>query len=126
MADTYEKDLGQKSSLTTSDYIRVVGSDNVSYKQPMSYFPTKAEVDALTNKSIQLTWGASVSFTCATNHRFLMIAGTNTLYTGVNYSDSLTFSKVAGADSLTFTASKNGTTITITASASTNISVLVF
>lgn len=36
MADTYEKDLAQKSSLTTSDYIRVVGSDNVSYKQPLS------------------------------------------------------------------------------------------
>lgn len=33
MADTYEKDLAQKTSLTTSDYIRVVGSDNVSYKQ---------------------------------------------------------------------------------------------
>ena len=33
MADTYEKDLGQKSSLTASDFIRVVGSDNVSYKQ---------------------------------------------------------------------------------------------
>lgn len=36
MADTYEKDLAQKSSLTTSDYIRVVGSDNVSYKQLVS------------------------------------------------------------------------------------------
>lgn len=36
MADTYEKDLGQKSSLTTSDFIRVVGSDNVSYKQLLS------------------------------------------------------------------------------------------
>lgn len=36
MADTYEKDLGQKSSLTTSDYIRVVGSDNVSYKQAVT------------------------------------------------------------------------------------------
>ena len=35
MADTYEQNLGQKSSLTTSDYIRVVGSDNVSYKQRM-------------------------------------------------------------------------------------------
>ena len=33
MADTYEKDLAQKSSLTTSDFIRIVGSDNVSYKQ---------------------------------------------------------------------------------------------
>ncbi len=36
MADTYEKDLAQKSSLTTGDYIRVVGSDNVSYKQLVS------------------------------------------------------------------------------------------
>ena len=36
MADTYEKDLSQKASLTTSDYIRVVGSDNVSYKQLVS------------------------------------------------------------------------------------------
>lgn len=38
MADdeTYEQNLGQKSSLTTSDFIRVVGSDNVSYKQNMS------------------------------------------------------------------------------------------
>lgn len=31
-----EQDLAQKSSLTTSDYIRVVGSDNVSYKQGIS------------------------------------------------------------------------------------------
>ena len=36
MADTYEKDLGQKTSLTTSDFIRVVGSDNVSYKQALT------------------------------------------------------------------------------------------
>ena len=36
MADTYEKDLAQKTSLTTSDFIRVVGSDNVSYKQNVS------------------------------------------------------------------------------------------
>lgn len=36
MVDTYEKDLAQKTSLTTSDFIRVVGSDNVSYKQLVS------------------------------------------------------------------------------------------
>lgn len=36
MADVYEQNLAQKSSLTTSDYIRVVGSDNVSYKQPIN------------------------------------------------------------------------------------------
>ena len=40
MADTqvYEKNLGAKSanSIGTSDYVRVVGSDNNSYKQPMN------------------------------------------------------------------------------------------
>ena len=36
MADVYEQNLEQKSSLTTSDYIRIVGSDNVSYKQLVS------------------------------------------------------------------------------------------
>lgn len=36
MADIYEQNLAQKTTLTTSDYIRVVGSDNVSYKQKVS------------------------------------------------------------------------------------------
>lgn len=36
MADVYEKNLSQKTGLTPSDYIRVVGSDNVSYKQLVS------------------------------------------------------------------------------------------
>ena len=36
MADVYEKNLSQKTTLTMSDYIRVVGSDNVSYKQLVS------------------------------------------------------------------------------------------
>lgn len=51
MADTYEKDLAQKPSITNADFIRVVGSDNVSYKQPMTSFPNKAEVDALNSKT---------------------------------------------------------------------------
>lgn len=219
MADIYEQNLAQKSSLTTSDFIRVVGSDNVSYKQQLSNVlsamritpytnittlgttdlntwmlsgiyiqnasanattarhypvagtigfleviayttdtervlqryttisncdvyerirnydgtwyswvkqPTRAEVDALTNRFVQLGWGATISFTCATNHRFMMLAGNTTIYMGVNFSDTVTFNKVAGSDSLTFTTSRSGTTITITASANTNISVLVF
>ena len=36
MADTYEKDLSAKTTMTASDYIRVVGSDNVSYKQSVN------------------------------------------------------------------------------------------
>lgn len=36
MEDVYEQNLSQKSSLTVNDFIRVVGSDNVSYKQQVS------------------------------------------------------------------------------------------
>lgn len=39
MADIYEQNLGSKANLTTSDYIRLVGSDNASYKQPITQFP---------------------------------------------------------------------------------------
>lgn len=47
MADVYEKNLAQKSSLTTSDFIRVVGSDNVSYKQLVSGVMTAMGLDAI-------------------------------------------------------------------------------
>lgn len=49
MADTYEKDLGQKSSLTVNDFLRVVGSDNVSYKQAISEFMGTIGVDKMVN-----------------------------------------------------------------------------
>ena len=47
MADVYEKDLAQKTSLTTSDFLRVVGSDNASYKQPVSNVMTIMGIDRL-------------------------------------------------------------------------------
>lgn len=47
MADVYEKDLAQKSSLTTSDFIRVVGSDNVSYKQRVDNVKSALGIGAL-------------------------------------------------------------------------------
>lgn len=30
---TYEQDLTSKTAITTTDYVRVVGSNNISYKQ---------------------------------------------------------------------------------------------
>lgn len=70
MADVYEKDLAQKTSLTTSDYIRVVGSDNVSYKQSLTSvnnaLPVKAEVDALNSKSLAYRRALSSSDDCNT------------------------------------------------------------
>ena len=56
-----------------------------------------------------------------------MIAGSNTVYTGVNYSDTVTFAYVVtGTGNITYAATKSDTTVTIKASASTNISILVF
>lgn len=70
MADTYEKDLAQKTSLTTSDYIRVVGSDNVSYKQSLTSvnnaLPVKAVVDALSSASLSLRGQLTSSDDCNT------------------------------------------------------------
>ena len=78
MADTYEKDLAQKSSLTVNDFIRVVGTDNVSYKQLVSDVAkkiienytgsslagssqsVKSALDALNSKSVK---GANKSYT---------------------------------------------------------------
>ena len=72
MADVYEKDLAQKTSLTTSDYIRVVGSDNVSYKQLVSDVASKIIATYATNslggktqsiKSFADHWGTSIAYT---------------------------------------------------------------
>ena len=49
---SFETGLGAKSSLTTSDYIRVVGSDNNLYKQSLSdmkIFMGNAYVNSLTS-----------------------------------------------------------------------------
>ena len=81
MADVYEKDLAQKSSLTTSDYIRVVGSDNASYKQLVSDVAkkiienytgsslagssqsVKSALDALNSKWLSVSSGSMKSIT---------------------------------------------------------------
>lgn len=67
---SFESGLSAKSSLTTSDYIRVVGSDNVSYKQSLTSvnnaLPVKAEVDALNSKSLAYRRALSPSDDCNT------------------------------------------------------------
>lgn len=55
MADVYEQNLAQKTSLTTSDYIRVVGSDNVSYKQLVSAVMTAMGLDAIKNPATNVS-----------------------------------------------------------------------
>ena len=84
MADTYEKDLGQKSSLTTSDYIRVVGSDNVSYKQLVSDVAKKI-IEDYTGSSLA---GSSQSVKSA-------LDALNSKYT--SYNASLTLSSTGNA-----------------------------
>ncbi len=68
MADTYEKDLGQKSSLTSSDYIRVVGTDNVSYKNPASSLINTLNLPTKSSFSIRsITWAYTIDANSSTN-----------------------------------------------------------
>ena len=140
-----ESALSAITSITQSDFIRAVTSGGASRRVTVANLAkaiiesytgsslagssqsVKSAIDSLNSKNIQLTWGTEVTFNCPNNHRFLMIAGSNTVWTGVNYSDQVTFSSVvAGTGSITYTATKSGTSVTITASANTNISIIVF
>lgn len=68
MADTYEKDLAQKSSLTSSDYIRVVGTDNVSYKNPASSLINTLNLPTKSSFSIRsVTWAYTIAANSNTN-----------------------------------------------------------
>lgn len=95
MADTYEKDLAQKSSLTTSDFIRVVGSDNVSYKQNMSSvmetmglkyadlgsFSTQSALEtALNNKLTAMPTNSTASLRIATSAPFGVFQSSGVTY----------------------------------------------
>ena len=92
MADVYEQNLASKSTLTTTDYIRVVGSDNVSYKQLVSDVAkkiienytgstlagsaqsVKSAVDSLNSKTKEVTLAAGASKTLtATSYAAYMI-----------------------------------------------------
>ena len=87
----------------------------------------KSAIDTLNSKIQRVTWGSTYTFTCETNHRFIIFIGKYTLYTGVNYPDRLVFSPVcAGTESITLTAERDGTTITVTSSAQDNWGVIIF
>ena len=109
MADTYEQNLGQKTTLTVSDYIRVVGSDNASYKQLVSDVAkkiienytgsslagssqsVKSALDALNSKSTSVvTFGSFSDFSDA------LKTMCNSLYNGTSY--ATTFGAVFTGD----------------------------
>lgn len=124
MADVYEKDLAAKSSLTSSDYIRVVGSDNVSYKQPMNsvlnvfnlVFSSASDMDA---KLANLPQSHAYTFFSG-NNEVLTIFGTGsssvrgivakptstladfTLWTGVTPTKMYTFRMTLSTHDITF------------------------
>ena len=77
MADVWEKDLAQKTSLTTSDFIRVVGSDNVSYKQGMTSVKSTLGVTALENKFTLIPSGSDLNDYHATGFYAIQTSSTN-------------------------------------------------
>lgn len=55
MADVYEKNLEQKDGLTASDFVRIVGNDNVSYKNKLfevGYRAPTGQLSALSDTNI--------------------------------------------------------------------------
>ena len=138
MADTYEKDLAQKSSLTTGDYIRVVGSDNVSYKQLVSDVAqkvietytgsslagskqsVKSALDSLKSNSlaslqkIEVPTGSSKTMTIA-GHGVLVFMGATVavrgMYIASGYGSSIEIAEIRAVAGGTFSIS--GTTMTI-------------
>ena len=73
-----ERNLPSKSTLTTSDYIRVVGSDNASYKQLVSDVAKKT-IEDYTGSSLA---GSSQSVKSAVDALSDKLAGWVSVYTG--------------------------------------------
>ena len=140
MADVYEQNLASKSTLTTSDYIRVVGSDNVSYKQLVSDVAKKiietyagstlagsaqsvqSAINALNSKwpVITVSSGSSKTFTLTNNTRAMLLCsstyegGTGIINLNCSSGGVAGASKVASASSITISNSDNTVTLTST------------
>lgn len=127
MADTYEKDLAQKSSLTTSDYIRVVGSDNVSYKQSVNDVKK-----AMGFQYYSLAGRASITLNYASATRTLVtfiggVQATRGQYIVAGYPSTLEWKAVLEATGVTLAKSgTNGLTITNTSNYSMDVCIIVF
>ena len=85
MADTYEKDLAQKSSLTASDFIRVVGEDNVSYKQGMSSVMSAMGVTDLLGRQSAAYSGDANDLIETGQWQVGNVAGVTNIPSGANY-----------------------------------------
>lgn len=122
-----EKDYPAKSSLTTNDYIRVVGTDNVSYKQRI--YDVKTAM-GLQYYSIAKQASITLDYAAATRALVTFIGGvsaTRGQYIVAGYSNTLEWRAVLEATGVTLT--KSGTrslTITNTSNYSMDVSVMVF
>ena len=91
MADTYEQNLSQKGTLTVNDYIRVVGSDNASYKQLVSDVAKKI-IENYTGSSLAGSSQSVKSALDALNSKWTVstAATTSTVSVPANYSGTAT------------------------------------
>lgn len=94
--------------------------------------PTRAEMDALSNKVGSLsvytnTWAQSITITVQTGRKFIVFVDRST-YTGTNYSDALQFQQTGDTglgQTLTATRADDKTSITISSTNNTNWLVLI-
>ena len=138
MADTYEKDLGQKSSLTTSDFIRVVGSDNVSYKQSVANVAEVVNSALTTIKNVRVSSSSPASIKSPTASgsyaAFIVMGfaqGIGSVMLGIKCSGStfsvvdLTTGNAFSNSYLTFSYAPTTAILTINSSISSNSSLTV-
>lgn len=85
MADVWEKDLAQKSTLTASDFIRVVGADNVSYKQQVSNVTSDLGIDPLVGTVGNSYSGDANALVNAGQYQVGVPANVQNLPSGVGY-----------------------------------------
>lgn len=122
-----EKNYPAKSSLTTSDYIRVVGTDNVSYKQRINDVKT-----AMGFQYYSIAGQASITLDYAAATRTLVtfiggVAATRGQYIVAGYTNTLEWETVLEATGITLV--KSGTrslTITNTSNYVMDICIIVF
>lgn len=87
MADVFEQNLPSKANLTTNDYIRVVGSDNNSYKQLVSDVAKKI-IENYTGSSLAGSSQSVKSALDTLNSKMLASLGT-AIPTNANLNDYL-------------------------------------
>ena len=109
---SFESGLGAKSSLTTSDYIRVVGSDNNLYKQSVSSVKTGMGISALETSVSNLnnvTGVTDLNDAIGNNRVYYFNSTASNKPSGLNYGYVFVMSEANGVNTQQIAVGRGGT-----------------